>query len=411
MTAQKILLLVLDGIADRPCDALDGKTPLQAAATPVLDRLAKESVCGIMDTIAPGIRPGSDTAHLSLLGYPPKRYYTGRGPLEAEGCGIKMEAGMIGFRGNFGTLDSNGTIIDRRAGRISSTEPLCAAIRDGVDLSAFGVEFFFEPGAGHRAALAFRGEGLGASVTSNDPKHEQLPPLPIRPMTDAGSDLRTAEVANEFLRQSQEILFDHPLNKQRIAEGLLPANVVLIRGAGVMGRFEPFSEKWRMTGSVISAAALISGIGSVVGLEPVPVPGITGSADSDLKAKIAYTEKELERKDFVLLNIKGADEFGHDGKPLLKRDFIGVIDSALAPLLERNDIIIAVCSDHTTPCSVMDHAGDPVPIIIHGPGVRVDSVSLFDEISAATGGLGRIRGGDLMPILVDLINRSEKYGA
>ncbi len=411
MTAQKILLLVLDGIADRPCDALDGKTPLQAAATPVLDRLAKESVCGIMDTIAPGIRPGSDTAHLSLLGYPPKRYYTGRGPLEAEGCGIKMEAGMIGFRGNFGTLDSNGTIIDRRAGRISSTEPLCAAIRDGVDLSAFGVEFFFEPGAGHRAALAFRGEGLGASVTSNDPKHEQLPPLPIRPMTDAGSDLRTAEVANEFLRQSQEILFDHPLNKQRIAEGLLPANVVLIRGAGVMGRFEPFSEKWRMTGSVISAAALISGIGSVVGLEPVPVPGITGSADSDLKAKIAYTEKELERKDFVLLNIKGADEFGHDGKPLLKRDFIGVIDSALAPLLERNDIIIAVCSDHTTPCSVMDHAGDPVPIIIHGPGVRVDLVSLFDEISAATGGLGRIRGGDLMPILVDLINRSEKYGA
>ncbi|KUK69275.1 MAG: 2,3-bisphosphoglycerate-independent phosphoglycerate mutase [Methanocalculus sp. 52_23] len=411
MTAQKILLLVLDGIADRPCDALDGKTPLQAAATPVLDRLAKESVCGIMDTIAPGIRPGSDTAHLSLLGYPPKRYYTGRGPLEAEGCGIKMEAGMIGFRGNFGTLDSNGTIIDRRAGRISSTVPLCAAIRDGVDLSSFGVELFFEPGAGHRAALAFRGEGLGASVTSNDPKHEQLPPLPIRPMTDAGSDLRTAEVANEFLRQSQEILFDHPLNKQRIAEGLLPANVVLIRGAGVMGRFEPFSEKWRMTGSVISAAALISGIGSVVGLEPVPVPGITGSADSDLKAKIAYTEKELERKDFVLLNIKGADEFGHDGKPLLKRDFIGVIDSALAPLLERNDIIIAVCSDHTTPCSVMDHAGDPVPIIIHGPGVRVDSVSLFDEISAATGGLGRIRGGDLMPILVDLINRSEKYGA
>jgi len=411
MTAQKILLLVLDGIADRPCDALDGKTPLQAAATPVLDRLAKESVCGIMDTIAPGIRPGSDTAHLSLLGYPPKRYYTGRGPLEAEGCGIKMEAGMIGFRGNFATLDSNGTIIDRRAGRISSTVPLCAAIRDGVDLSAFGVELFFEPGAGHRAALAFRGEGLGASVTSNDPKHEQLPPLPIRPMTDAGSDLRTAEVANEFLRQSQEILFDHPLNKQRIAEGLLPANVVLIRGAGVMGRFEPFSEKWRMTGSVISAAALISGIGSVVGLEPVPVPGITGSADSDLKAKIAYTEKELERKDFVLLNIKGADEFGHDGKPLLKRDFIGVIDSALAPLLERNDIIIAVCSDHTTPCSVMDHAGDPVPIIIHGPGVRVDSVSLFDEISAATGGLGRIRGGDLMPILVDLINRSEKYGA
>ncbi len=411
MNAQKILLLVLDGIADRPCDALDGKTPLQAAKKPVLDRLAEESVCGIMDTIAPGVRPGSDTAHLSLLGYPPERYYTGRGPLEAEGCGIRMEAGMIGFRANFGSLDSNGTIIDRRAGRIASTEPLCAAIRDGVDLSSFGVEFFFEPGAGHRAALAFRGEGLGANVTSNDPKHEQLPPLPIRPMTEAGSDLHTAEVANEFLRQSREILSEHPLNAQRIADELPPANIVLIRGAGLMGRFDPFPEKWKMTGSVISAAALISGIGSAVGLEPVHVPGITGSADSDLKAKIAYAEKELERKDFVLLNIKGADEFGHDGKPLLKRDFIGVIDAALAPLLDRNDIIIAICSDHTTPCSVMDHAGDPVPIIIRGPGVRVDSVSLFDEISAASGGLGRIQGGDLLPILVDLINRSEKYGA
>ncbi len=411
MTAQKILLLVLDGIADRPCDALDGKTPLQTAAKPVLDRLALESVCGIMDTIAPGIRPGSDTAHLSLLGYPPERYYTGRGPLEAEGCGIRMEAGMIGFRGNFGSLDPNGTIIDRRAGRISSTEPFCAAIRDGVDLSSLGVEFFFEPGAGHRAALAFRGEGLGANVTSNDPKHEQLPPLPIRPMTEAGSDLHTAEVANEFLRQSQEILFDHPLNVQRIADGLLPANIVLIRGAGLMGRFEPFPEKWKMTGSVISAAALISGIGSAVGLEPVQVPGITGSADSDLNAKIAYTEKELERKDFVLLNIKGADEFGHDGKALLKRDFIEVIDSALAPLLEWKDIIIVICADHTTACSVMDHSGDPVPIIIRGPGVRIDSVAAFDEISTASGGLCRIRGGDLMPILVDLINRSEKYGA
>lgn len=411
MTAQKILLIVLDGIADRPCDILDGKTPLQAAETPVLDRLAREGVCGIMDTIAPGIRPGSDTAHLSLLGYPPERYYTGRGPLEAEGCGIRMEPGMIGFRANFASLDQNGSIIDRRAGRIASTVLLCDAIREGVDLSKCGVELSFEPGAGHRAALAFRGEGLGANVTSNDPKHEQLPPLPIRPMTEAGSDLHTAEVANEFLRQSADILADHPLNKQRAEEGLLPANVVLIRGAGVMGRFEPFSEKWKMTGSVISAAALISGIGSAVGLERVDVPGITGSADSDLSAKIRSVESELERKDFVLLNIKGADEFGHDGKAVGKRDFIEVIDSALTPLLSRTDIVIAICSDHTTPCSVMDHSGDPVPIIIRGPGVRVDAVSAFDEISSAAGGLNRIRGGDLMPILVDLINRSDKYGA
>ncbi len=121
---------------------------------------------------------------------------------------------MIGFRANFATLDENGSIIDRRAGRIPSTAPLCEAVREGVDLSAYNLEFFFEPGAGHRAALAFKGEGLGAHVTSNDPKHEFLPPLPVRPMTEAGSDHRTAEAANEFIRQSQEILSDHPLNKK-----------------------------------------------------------------------------------------------------------------------------------------------------------------------------------------------------
>jgi len=411
MNAQKILLLILDGIADRPCDALDGRTPLQAAATPVLDRLASEGICGIMDTIAPGIRPGSDTAHLSLLGYPPERYYTGRGPLEAEGCGIRMEPGMIGFRANFATIDEHGAINDRRAGRIPSTAPLCEAIRGGVDLSGFGVEVFFEPGAGHRAALALRGDGLGSNVTSNDPKHEGFPPLPVRPMSEADSDQHTADVANEFIRQSQEILLDHPLNRERMNAGLAPANIVLIRGSGLMGRFEPFSEKWQMTGSVISAAALISGIGSAVGLEPLDLPGITGSADSNLAAKIARAESELERKDFVLVNIKGADEFGHDGMAEGKRDFIEVIDTSLTPLLERNDILIAICSDHTTPCSVKDHSGDPVPLLIRGPGVRVDSVTAFDEVSAASGGLSRIRGGDLMPILVDLINRSQKYGA
>ncbi|HRD25991.1 MAG TPA: phosphoglycerate mutase, partial [Methanoculleus sp.] len=159
MIAQKVLFLVLDGISDRPCEALDGKTPLAAARTPVLDRIAAEGVCGIMDTISPGIRPGSDTSHLSLLGYPPQDYYTGRGPLEAEGTGIHMTAGMIGFRCNFATVDENGVVTDRRAGRISGTEPLAEAIRDGVDLSSLGLEFRFNSGAGHRAALALVGEG------------------------------------------------------------------------------------------------------------------------------------------------------------------------------------------------------------------------------------------------------------
>ncbi len=158
MTARKILFLVLDGISDRPCAELAGKTPLQAAKKPNLDAFAKEGICGIMDTIAPGVRPGSDTAHLALLGYDPHTCYTGRGPLECEGTGIKMEPGMIGFRCNYATLSTEGNVTDRRAGRIHDTATLSAAIQNGVDLSEFGVEFTFRSGAGHRAALALKGK-------------------------------------------------------------------------------------------------------------------------------------------------------------------------------------------------------------------------------------------------------------
>ncbi|HUK92478.1 MAG TPA: phosphoglycerate mutase, partial [Methanomicrobiales archaeon] len=238
MTAGRILLLVLDGISDRPCPELGGKTPLEAAETPNLDRLAREGICGIMDPIGPGIRPGSDTAHLSLLGYPPGEYYTGRGPLEAEGCGIHMEPGMIGFRANFATLDREGKVADRRAGRIHGTDALCDAIEKGVRLK-HGISFRFRPGAGHRAALALEGKDLGSCVSSNDPKAEGLAPLEVKPLTGEKKDLRTARACNDFLRQAGAILADHPLNRKRVQDGLPPANAILIRGAGEMGRYEP----------------------------------------------------------------------------------------------------------------------------------------------------------------------------
>ncbi|MDK2916742.1 MAG: 2,3-bisphosphoglycerate-independent phosphoglycerate mutase [Euryarchaeota archaeon] len=411
MIARKVLFLVLDGISDRPCEDLNGLTPLAAARTPVLDRLAAEGICGIMDSVAPGIRPGSDTSHLALLGYPPQEYYTGRGPLEAEGTGIHMTAGMIGFRCNFATVDADGLVTDRRAGRISGTGPLAEAIREGVDLSALGLEFRFEAGAGHRAALALVGEGLGDKVSSNDPKREGAKPLTIRPCTDDPADRKTADACNEFIRQSAEILYDHPINVRRMEEGLPPGNLLLIRGAGKMGSFPQFSDRYGLTGSVISAATLISGIGKVVGLEHIPVPGTTGSVDSDLDAKVRAAIGELGRKDFVLMNIKGADEAGHDGKGIQKRDFIEVIDKALEPLLDLKETLIVVCADHSTPCSVKDHSADPVPVVIRGPGVRVDRTNRFDEVSCAEGGLHRIRGRDLMPITLDLINKSHKYGA
>jgi 2,3-bisphosphoglycerate-independent phosphoglycerate mutase len=411
MTATKILLIVLDGISDRPCPALGGLTPLVAARKPVLDKLAAEGICGIMDTISPGIRPGSDTAHLALLGYNPYEYYTGRGPLECEGSGIHMEPGMIGFRCNYATVTKEGIILDRRAGRIHDTDALCLAIQEGVDLSKYGVEFTFRSGAGHRAALALKGEGLGHCVSSNDPKKEGVPPLTIRAIKKAANHEKTAAVCNEFIRQSTKILFDHTLNRDRAAAGRNPANIVLMRGAGEMGKFEPFSEKYEISGCVISAASLITGIGRAVGLSHVPVPGITGSQDSNIAGKITTALEKLRTKDFVLVNIKGADESGHDGLAEQKRDFIEKIDAVLEPLLERHDCIIIICGDHSTPCTIKDHSADPVPVLIRGDGVRMDDVVRFDEYSCARGGLNRITGTALMPIALDLINKAHKFGA
>jgi 2,3-bisphosphoglycerate-independent phosphoglycerate mutase len=411
MTAHKILFVVIDGLSDRPCPELGDLTPLEAAKKPVLDQLAHEGICGIMDTIAPGIRPGSDTAHLALLGYDPHTSYTGRGPLECEGCGIHMEPGMIGFRCNYATRSPEGLVTDRRAERIHDTTALSDAIQKGVDLSAFGVEFVFRSGAGHRAALALKGKGLGHCVSSNDPKKDGVPPLTVTALKQEAIHQKTAQVCNEFVRQSTKILFDHPMNRERMKQGLNPANVVLMRGAGEMGHLVPFQQKYGLSGSVVAAASLITGIGNAVGLPHVPVAGITGSQNSNIEGKIAAVIHELERRDFVLVNIKGADESGHDGLVAQKKAFIERVDGALAPLLGLKDCIIIVCADHSTPCCIKDHSADPVPVIIYGDGVRVDDVVRFDERACAKGGLSRITGAALMPTALDLINRAHKYGA
>ncbi|HJJ48522.1 MAG TPA: 2,3-bisphosphoglycerate-independent phosphoglycerate mutase [Methanocorpusculum sp.] len=406
MTASKILLLIIDGVGDRPCECLSGKTPLQAAKLPNLDRMAKEGICGIMDPISPGIRAGSDTSHLSLLGYDPHKYYTGRGPLEAAGCGIKMQPGMIGFRANYATLDEKGLVCDRRAGRINDTTEISAAIKNGVDLSKYGVTIEFAPGTGHRAALALKGKGLCAAVSTNDPKKTGAAPKIIVPENDSPKAKFTAEVCNEFTRQAEQILKDHPVNKARAAAGQLPANCVLIRGAGEMGVYETFEEKHELKGSVVAAAALIAGIGSSVGLERIPVLPTT-----PLSEQVSLVIKELEHKDFVLFNIKNADEYGHDGKAEAKKEFLEKIDEAIAPFFDVPGLLTAVCGDHSTPCTIKEHSADPVPLMIHGDGVRVDDVCAYDELSCAKGAMCRISGSGLMAVLLDLIDKTHKYGA
>jgi 2,3-bisphosphoglycerate-independent phosphoglycerate mutase len=178
-----------------------------------------------------------------------------------------------------------------------------------------------------------------------------------------------------------------------------------------MGKFEPFSERYGLSGSVIAAATLIAGIGTAIGLRLVPVTGTTGSVDTNLEGKVQAALAELETQDFVLLNIKGADEAGHDGKAVEKRDFIERIDAAIRPFLILDRCLLVVCADHSTPCCIRDHSADPVPLVIRGDGVRTDDISHYDEVSCAKGGMNRISGQALMPIIGDLINRTKKYGA
>lgn len=396
--ARKILLVILDGVSDRP---IEGKTPLQSANAPNLDRMANLGINGIMDTIAPGIRPGSDVAHLALLGYNPYDVYTGRGPLEAAGVGIRLNEGDIAFRCNFAAM-KDGVIVDRRAGRIRDTMELTRAVQDGVQLDT---EFIFEASTGHRAVLVLRGRGLSSHVSDSDPKQEGAPSRIIEALKPEAQ--KTADILNEFVIQADTLLEKHPVNAERIKVGKAPANTILIRGAGSVPDIEAFSERYGLKGAIIAETGVVIGIGRICGLNHIEADG----ADSDIGANVRGAIDALKDHEFVLLNIKGADDASHDGSAEKKIKFITNIDKALKPILDIKNALVVVTADHSTPVSVRDHSADPVPVTIMGPGVRVDAVRVYDEINAATGGLNRIRAIDLMPILMDLANRTKKFGA
>jgi 2,3-bisphosphoglycerate-independent phosphoglycerate mutase len=404
--ANKILLIVLDGASDRP---IGGKTPLSEAGMQNLDKLAYGGINGIMDTVGPGIRPGSDTSHLAILGYDPYKYYTGRGPFEAAGVGIEVKGGDIAFRVNFATVE-NGLVTDRRAGRISDTDELAKAINEKVKVP--GVDIIFKRSTGHRAALVLRGKGLSPAITDTDPKKEGNPIKECHATDDTPEAKRTADIVNSISKQVVSLLNDMPVNQDRRKQGLPPGNAILIRGAGEVPHIPSFQERYGLKGAVVAAAGLIIGIGKMCGLEYLPVGSMEiESSGSQAAAKIHKAVEALATYDFVLLNIKGADEAGHDGNFQKKTQFLTQTDPAFKELLTLKDVIIVVTVDHSTPVSIKDHSADPVPILMHGPGVRMDDVAHYNELIAYKGGLHRIRGMDVMPIALDLINKAKKYGA
>ena len=409
MDQRKILLIIFDGLGDRPVTELGHKTPLEAAPKPNLDWFAANGMNGLLDPIGPGIRPGSDTSHLALFGYDPMKVYTGRGPFEAVGVGIELEKGDVAFRCNFATVDEELTLTDRRAGRIKDGTEQLAKTLDGLKLGR--VKVLFRAGTEHRAALVFRGKGLSPKVSDTDPHEEGKKILTSEPLESKGK--ATAKVLNTFTRKAYDLLKDHPVNRARIAKGEAPANMVVARGAGIAPELEPIAQKFGVKAAGIAGVALIKGMFRAVGMDVLDVKGATGGLDTDMVAKAEAAIKALKSYDLVVVNIKAADLCGHDGQPSEKIKVIERIDQMMGHLKTDlgPDVIVALTADHSTPVAIKDHSGDPVPVTIFGEGIRVDEIPHFDERSVARGALGRIRGQDLMSILMDHANRTEKFGA
>lgn len=408
--ARKILLVVLDGLGDRPIKELGSRTPLQVAATEHLDWFAANGASGLLDPIAPGVCPGSDTSHLALLGYDPEAVYTGRGPFEAAGVGIDVKPGDVAFRGNWATVDLGGRVVDRRAGRIREGTDRLAASLDGMTVE--DVTVLCRPGTEHRVAVVLRGPGLDPRVTDTDPHEERGRVLAAKPLHPDAE--KTARVLNEFQERAHDLLVKHDVNKERVGASRPPANAILTRGAGAFPHLTLFPAKYDMRAAAVAGVALIKGICRSLGLTLVDAPGATGGLDSDFAAKGKAALTALEENDFVFLSVKAPDLCGHDGAAGAKVEVLERIDQQLMAGLRTGlppDAILAVTGDHSTPCARKDHSGDPVPLLVFGEGVRVDGTASFDEIASMHGGLGRLRGRDLLPLLLDLADRSEKYGA
>lgn len=409
-TKKKILLIVMDGLGDRACEELRGLTPLQYVRTPNLDWFVDHGSAGLCDPVAPGTRPGSDTAHLSILGYDPHQVYTGRGPFEAIGVGMDIQPGDIALRCNFATVDNDLEILDRRAGRIRApeTSELIDAL-DGIEIN--GVECYVKESTEHRAVLLLRGDGLSSSITDADPG-EGSHLMMVEGLTDEA--YFTADVVNHFMEECYNRLKDHPTNRKRHAAGLPPANILVPRGAGEFPSIESFTDKYGITGCCVAGVGMIRGIGKACGLDIYPIPSTcNGGLDSDLILKASCALEALTEYDFVLMNCKAPDIAGHDMDAKGKSEVVKRLD-AMAGYIRKNmpdDLVLALTCDHCTPCSLGDHSGDPVPVAIYTPGCVRDQATEFSESGCGHGFIGRIRGNDLVPICMDMANRTEKYGS
>jgi len=404
----KYVVIVGDGMADYGIEGLGGKTPLTVARTPHMDWLAKHGEIGLVRTIPKGFTPGSEIANLSIFGYDPHRYYTGRGPLEAASLGVGLDPKDIAFRCNLVTLQFEGSktlMEDFSAGHISDEEARRIII--DLDREMGTKEIRFYPGVSYRHLMVFQN---GAAEFSTLDQLELTPPHDItgKEITSflprvGGSEANGGDRILSLMKKSQELLKNHAVNLDREAKGLRLANSIWLWGQGRSPQMTTLEERFGIKGYVISAVHLLKGIGILAGLEVLEVPGATGYFDTNYDGKAEYALKGLKEKDFVYVHVEAPDEAGHMGDLRLKIEMIETFDekivgAILKGLKNFKRYRVLVLPDHPTPLSMRTHAADPVPYVIYSSekGLRNNSVEGFDETTARKGQVFIERGFELI---------------
>ncbi len=385
----KIVILQGDGMPDHPVPELGNKTPLQAANTPNMDDLAKRSIFGLVKTIPDELPPGSDVGNLSVLGYNPKLYYTGRSPLEAASIGVNIKESDVTFRCNLVTLkDSNGKTImeDYSAGHISTDEARSIILDIKDELEKEG-EINFYPGVSYRHLMVWHG---GVDRMKTTPPHD----ISGQEITAYLPNGEGADKLKKLIDKSKALLRDHPINRKRIELGKNPATSIWLWGQGRAPKMPHFKELYGIDGAVISAVDLVKGIGIYAGLRVIDVPGATGYLDTNYEGKVEYALRALEEVDLVMIHIESTDETGHEGKADLKIRAIEDFDSRIVgPVLQGmkrfEDYKVLILSDHPTPIDLRTHVNEPVPFALFSSrdgGVK-DSSRVYSEKSATQTGV------------------------
>ncbi len=386
----KIAMIVMDGLGGLPVER-GGKTELETAHKPNLDALAAQSILGLADPVAPGISPGSGPGHLGIFGYDPMHYEIGRGVLEALGIDFELGPNDVAARGNFCTVDAQGDLVDRRAGRIPTelNEQLVNLLRT---IKLDGVETFVQTVKDYRFVFVMRGTGLGDALSETDPQRTGVPPLPVKALKPDSS--KAAQLANEFVAQAHKLLADKH-----------PANMVLLRGFAKHPAMPTFDQVYGLHAAAIAVYPMYRGLAKLLGMKTLPVNG------ESIADEFTVLEANWNQYDFFYLHVKKTDSSGEDGDFARKVQVIEELDAQLPRLMALKPDVVVVGADHSTPSLLRAHSWHPVPIMLYSRYCRADNIQEYGERACRAGSLGRIRSKELMPIALANALRLTKFGA